>query len=151
MTTNPQSLFCEFCEVLSFMGVYLSSEIIGLPSVLPSSPSLQSSQIDRTKIDGDCTLYHNTLQIGTKQAMYIFGKLIPAEKIFVYGRFGVTRTFLCVLMSIFRDFVRYELWVKVQCIRDYPNLDYPNLDHPNTKLGSFFFLSQTDVRLTTVS
>ena len=46
-----------------------------------------------------------------------------------------------------RTLVQKEL----QCILDYPYLDYPNLDYPNTKLGSLFFLSQTDVRLTTVS
>ena len=44
---------------------------------------------------------------------HIFCEICPCTNNIVRARFEVFTTFLCVLMSVFKIFVRQELWVNV--------------------------------------
>ena len=44
---------------------------------------------------------------------HIFCEIRPCTNNSVCARFEAFRTFLCVFMSVFRVFVRYELWANV--------------------------------------
>ena len=58
---------------------------------------------------------------------HILGKLRPCTNKIVYARFKVFRTFRCVCMSVFRDFVRYELWVNLPVAIFFGTVDYITL------------------------
>ena len=47
---------------------------------------------------------------------HIFYKFLPCRNNIVYNRFEVFRTFLSVFMSVFRVFVRQELWVNIPVV-----------------------------------
>ena len=51
----------------------------------------------------------NTANGHTESCYVFFGKICPCTNNIVYVRFEVLRTFLCVFMSIFRDFICYKL------------------------------------------
>ena len=74
--------------------------------------------------------------ISTHRKPY-FGEIHPCTDKIVYARFEVFRTFLCVFMSSFTIFVRYELWINVPVAIFYGTVD-SLLVHPSCCVGQTF-------------
>ena len=53
-----------------------------------------------------------------------FGEIHPFANKIVYARFEIFRPFLCVFMSGFRIFVRYESWVNIPVAIFFGTVDY---------------------------
>ena len=64
-------------------------------------------------------LVNLTQPIGA-QKIHSFEKFVPVLTHIMYVRFEDFRAFLCVFMSVFRGFVRLELWVKVSVAIFFP-------------------------------
>ena len=58
-------------------------------------------------------LHFTTIPCELNTANSFFCEIRPCTNTIVYSRFEVFRNFLCVLMSVFRVFVRYELPVTI--------------------------------------
>ena len=48
-----------------------------------------------------------------RHIVIFFYEILSCTNSIVYARFEVFKSFLCVFMSVFRVFVRNELWVKL--------------------------------------
>ena len=57
-------------------------------------------------------LVNLTQPIGTLKVIFFY-EILSCTNSIVYARFEVFKSFLCVFMSVFRVFVRNELWVKL--------------------------------------
>ena len=55
----------------------------------------------------------NTFELHIKSFLGVGGEIRPCNSNIAYPRFEVYKTFLCVFISNFMVFMRYQLWVNV--------------------------------------